>query len=129
MGAGLLRAGLVLEVLCLSPKSLQIATRGQLRLVKCFTKEMHHLETNGLCHCYHTSALILCTKAFLFLIETSHSAEHTVAGDTTRGRIISADVFSSHICRRTQKSTEGTLPLYGNDCKALPSVPINKAQL
>ena len=83
---------------------------------------MHHLEINSLCLCHHTNTLILYAKSFL-LIKASHSGEQTVAGDTMRGRIISAAVLSSLICGKTQKSMEGTLPLYGKDCKAIPSVP------
>lgn len=64
-----------------------------------------------------------CVLSLFFpLTKGGHSEKHTVAGDTMRGWIISGAVLSSCTCEKHQKFHKNLLPLYGNDCKAVPSV-------
>lgn len=83
---------------------------------------MHSLKVN------YVSAITLTPRfcvlnLFFLLIKASHSGEYTVVGDMMRGQIISTAVLSSRTCGKTQKSMEDTLPLFHNNCKAVPSVP------
>lgn len=116
--AGLLRPGLVSELCCISLEVLEIITRYcLLQLVTHFNKDMYHLEISSLCLCHHTNTSVLSVLSLLSSDQGQSFWRAHRGWDSIRGQIVSAAALSSRTCGKTPKSTEGTLPLYANDCK------------